>query len=53
LQRFVREDLGLRLGYNERDFAGSIGEYFDPAVARANSASFDYFWTCMEAVTGR
>lgn len=53
LVRFMRESLGRRLGYDERQFAGKMAVHFDPARARKNSASFDYFWSCMEAVLAR
>ena len=53
LMRFMRVSLGRRLGYDERQFAGKIAVHFEPARARRNSPSFDYFWSCMEAVLAR
>ena len=53
LAKFVRDELGQRLGYNERQLAEKMSAQFDPARARKQSKSFDYFWTCVEAVLAR
>jgi len=53
LAKFVRQELGQRLGYNERQLAERMSVQFDPARARQQSKSFNYFWTCMENVLAR
>jgi len=53
LAKFVRQELGQRLGYNERQLAERMSVQFDPARARKRSESFDYFWSCVETVLTR
>jgi len=53
LAKFVRENLGQRLGYNERQLAERMSAQFNPARARCHSESFAYFWSCVETVLAR
>ena len=45
----LRVSLGKNTAYNEIAFANAIAPKFNPARARACSASFKYFWDLLES----